>query len=274
MTAGTVLAVDAGTTGVTALVVTHDGRVAARGYREFPQHFPADGWVEHEPDEIWAATLTAVREALDRAEAAGVAAPSCVGITNQRETVVLWDRETLGAARRAIVWQDRRTADLCDQLRAAGHEPRVSELTGLRLDPYFSATKLTWLAANDAAHVGGRRRRAGGRRHGRLVPRRPDDPQASSTSPTRRTPPGPCSSTSAPAGGRPSSASCSASRWRRSPRSCPRTGSSAGPTRPSSPGWTCRSPGSPATSRRRCSGRPASRRARRSARTAPARSSW
>ncbi len=149
MTAGTVLAVDAGTTGVTALLVTHDGRVAARGYREFPQHFPADGWVEHEPDEIWAATLTAVREALDRGEAAGVAAPSCVGVTNQRETVVLWDRETLGSVRPAIVWQDRRTADLCDRLRAAGHEPRVSELTGLRLDPYFSATKLAWLAAND-----------------------------------------------------------------------------------------------------------------------------
>ncbi len=149
MTAGTVLAVDAGTTGVTALLVTHDGRVAARGYREFPQHFPADGWVEHEPDEIWAATVTAVREALDRAEAAGVAAPTCVGVTNQRETVVLWDRETLGSVRRAIVWQDRRTAGLCDQLRDAGHEPRVSELTGLRLDPYFSATKLAWLAAND-----------------------------------------------------------------------------------------------------------------------------
>ncbi len=147
--AGTVLAVDAGTTGVTALLVTRDGRVASRGYQEFPQYFPADGWVEHAPDEIWSATLAAVRSTLAQAEAEGVAAPTCVGVTNQRETVVLWDRETLGAPRRAIVWQDRRTADLCERLRAEGHEPRVRELTGLRLDPYFSATKLAWLASNE-----------------------------------------------------------------------------------------------------------------------------
>jgi glycerol kinase len=145
----TVLAVDAGTTGVTALLVTEDGRVAARGYREFPQHFPNDGWVEHVPDEIWAATLEAVGTALTAGAAAGVAPPSCVGVTNQRETIVLWDRETLGAPRRAIVWQDRRTAGICDQLRSDGHEPRVSELTGLRLDPYFSATKLSWIALTE-----------------------------------------------------------------------------------------------------------------------------
>src|SRR6185369_9912329 len=137
----TVLAVDAGTTGVTALLVSEDGRVAARGYQEFPQHFPADGWVEHAPEEIWTATLDAVRAALRSAERDGVRPPSCVGVTNQRETVVLWDRETLSAPRRAIVWQDRRTASLCEDLRADGHEPRVTELTGLRLDPYFSATK-------------------------------------------------------------------------------------------------------------------------------------
>jgi glycerol kinase len=145
----TVLAVDAGTTGVTALLVTDDGRVAVKGYQEFPQHFPADGWVEHEPDEIWSATLAAVRSALAQAEAEDVPAPVAVGITNQRETVVLWDRETLGSARPAIVWQDRRTAALCEQLREAGHEPRVHQLTGLRLDPYFSGTKLAWVAAND-----------------------------------------------------------------------------------------------------------------------------
>jgi glycerol kinase len=144
-----VLAVDAGTTGVTALLVTDDGRVAVKGYQEFPQHFPADGWVEHEPDEIWSATLSAVRSALTQAEVDGIPAPVAVGVTNQRETVVLWDRETLGSARPAIVWQDRRTAALCEQLRADGHEHRVHELTGLRLDPYFSGTKLAWLAAND-----------------------------------------------------------------------------------------------------------------------------
>ncbi|MEU7891543.1 glycerol kinase GlpK [Nonomuraea sp. NPDC049152] len=140
-----VLAIDAGTTGVTALVVTDEGRVESRAYQEFPQHFPHPGWVEHTPEEIWQATLAACRTALDAASAA----PTCVGLTNQRETAVLWDRRTLAAPRRAIVWQDRRTAEICARLREAGHEPRVSELTGLRLDPYFTATKLTWLAAHD-----------------------------------------------------------------------------------------------------------------------------
>ncbi|HUW16361.1 MAG TPA: glycerol kinase GlpK [Actinomycetes bacterium] len=140
-----VLAVDAGTTGVTALLVGGDGRVQARGYAEFAQHFPRDGWVEHAPDEIWSATLTATRAALDAAPEP----PTAVGIANQRETVVLWDRETLGSPRNAIVWQDRRTAGLCEQLRQDGHEDRVRDVTGLRLDPYFSATKLAWLRTNE-----------------------------------------------------------------------------------------------------------------------------
>ena len=143
----TVLAIDAGTTGVTALIVTDDGRIAARGYEEFAQHFPRPGWVEHEPEEIWQATLSACRQAL----AAGAHPPVAVGITNQRETAVVWDRSSLAAPRRAIVWQDRRTTEICDRLRDAGHEPRVSELTGLRLDPYFTGTKLTWLAEHDEA---------------------------------------------------------------------------------------------------------------------------
>jgi glycerol kinase len=141
-----VLAIDAGTTGVTALVVTPDGRIAARGYQEFAQHFPQPGWVEHAPEEIWQATIQAVRDVLERYDAGQLRA---VGITNQRETVLLWDRETLGAPRRAIVWQDRRTAAICSRLREAGHEDRVTELTGLRLDPYFSGTKLTWLRENE-----------------------------------------------------------------------------------------------------------------------------
>jgi glycerol kinase len=144
-----VLAVDAGTTGVTALVVDETAAVRGRGYQEIPQHFPGDGWVEHAPEEIWSAALEAVRGALATAAAAGAPPPSAVGVSNQRETAVLWDRETLGAPRRAIVWQDRRTAALCDELRDAGHEPRVTEVTGLRLDPYFTATKLTWLARNE-----------------------------------------------------------------------------------------------------------------------------
>jgi glycerol kinase len=146
----TVLAIDAGTTGVTALVVTEDGRIGARGYSEFPQHFPEPGWVEHEPEEIWQATLRACRTAL----AGTTAAPTAIGITNQRETAVLWDRRTLAAPRRAIVWQDRRTTAICDRLRDAGHEPRVRELTGLRLDPYFTGTKLAWLAEHDPAWAG------------------------------------------------------------------------------------------------------------------------
>ena len=141
----TILSIDAGTTGVTALIVDRDTRIIARGYREFPQHFPQDGWVEHDPGEIWAATLGATQDAL----AAAPEAPSAIGITNQRETVCFWDRETLGSARRAIVWQDRRTASMCEELRAAGHEAEVTQRTGLRLDPYFSGTKIAWVARHD-----------------------------------------------------------------------------------------------------------------------------
>ncbi|HET9498990.1 MAG TPA: glycerol kinase GlpK [Marmoricola sp.] len=143
-----VLAIDAGTTGVTALVVTPEGTIASRGYQEFAQHFPRPGWVEHSPEEIWQATLESTRACL--ADWSGDAAQlTGIGITNQRETVLLWDRETLGSPRRAIVWQDRRTADICTRMRDEGHEDRVRELTGLRLDPYFSGTKLAWLAEHE-----------------------------------------------------------------------------------------------------------------------------
>jgi glycerol kinase len=155
-----VLAIDAGTTGVTALVVTGAGRVAARGYQEFPQHFPQPGWVEHRPEDIWQATLAACGQALEAARAAAENSSSgltrtaswpvsSVGLTNQRETAVVWDRASLAAPRRAIVWQDRRTAGICAALRDAGHEPRITALTGLRLDPYFTGTKLTWLAEHE-----------------------------------------------------------------------------------------------------------------------------
>jgi glycerol kinase len=144
-----VLAIDAGTTGVTVVVVTPDGRIAAKGYQEFAQHFPQPGWVEHAPEEIWQATLEATRSAVKEYDATGGPALQAIGITNQRETVLLWDRETLGSPRRAIVWQDRRTADICTRMRTDGHEDRIAELTGLRLDPYFSGTKLRWLAENE-----------------------------------------------------------------------------------------------------------------------------
>ncbi|MCK2220743.1 glycerol kinase [Actinomadura sp. ATCC 31491] len=125
--------------------MTENGQIAAKGYEEFAQHFPRPGWVEHNPEDIWQATLAACATALR----AAADPPSCLGITDQRETAVLWDRRTLAAPRRAIVWQDRRTSGVCERLRAAGHEERVSELTGLRLDPYFTATKLTWLAEHE-----------------------------------------------------------------------------------------------------------------------------
>lgn len=142
-----ILAIDAGTTGITALVVDPTTAIVSRGYQEFEQHFPADGWVEHDLGQMWAATLAATRQALDGTDATIVA----VGLTNQRETICFWDRETLGSPRRAIVWQDRRTAAMCDSLRAEGHEADVVERTGLRLDPYFSATKIAWVRDNDAA---------------------------------------------------------------------------------------------------------------------------
>ena len=140
-----VLAIDAGTTGVTALVVGEDGGVLARGYREFAQLFPRPGWVEHEPEDIWTATVAACREALSRTDQQ----PTCVGITDQRETAVVWDRRTLRSPRPAIVWQDRRTTGVCDRLRGTGVEPRVAELTGLRLDPYSTGTKFAWLAEHE-----------------------------------------------------------------------------------------------------------------------------
>jgi glycerol kinase len=136
-----ILALDQGTTGSTALMIHQDGSIRGRGYREFTQHFPEPGWVEHDAEEIFRVTLEAAREAI---AAAGVL-PVGIGITNQRETVVLWDRRTLAPVCRAIVWQDRRTAERCRQLKAEGLETDIRAQTGLVLDPYFSATKVEWL---------------------------------------------------------------------------------------------------------------------------------
>ena len=133
------LAIDAGTTGVTCLVVARDGRVAGRGYREITQHFPQPGWVEHDAEEIFARTLDAAREAMRAADAT----VDALGITNQRETIVLWDRATGRPLHRAIVWQDRRTAERCAAL--APQAEMIRARTGLVTDPYFSATKLEWL---------------------------------------------------------------------------------------------------------------------------------
>lgn len=136
-----VLAIDAGTTGVRSLAVDGDGQPVAWSYREFTQHFPAPGWVEHDPVEIWEAVRSTIADVVGQLAEPVVA----IGITDQRETVVAWDRRTGEPRHRAIVWQDRRTADRCAALAADGHLAFVRERTGLVLDPYFSATKIRWL---------------------------------------------------------------------------------------------------------------------------------
>ncbi len=139
-----VLAIDQGTTGSTCLLVDRELRVLARCNHEYPQHFPQPGWVEHEPNQIWDSVVSAIGDVLAKAgvDARRIAA---IGVTNQRETSLVWQRDGGRPIHRAIVWQDRRTADRCAELRAAGHADRVRAVTGLVLDPYFSATKLAWL---------------------------------------------------------------------------------------------------------------------------------
>src|SRR5687767_6268537 len=139
-----VLAIDQGTTGSTCLVVSDDGRIIGRGYREIPQHYPQPGWVEHDPRDLLDRTVEAAREAIAKA---GMT-PNAIGITNQRETVVLWDRKTGEPVGRAIVWQDRRTAERCREL--ASDADRIARLTGLVTDPYFSGTKLEWMLRDES----------------------------------------------------------------------------------------------------------------------------
>ena len=148
-----ILALDQGTTGSTALVVQEDGRVIGRGYREFTQFFPEPGWVEHDPLELLRVSVEAMREAVAQAGTR----PTALGITNQRETVVLWDRRSLEPVARAIVWQDRRTTARCRELREAGLEPMIRRRTGLVCDPYFSATKLEWLLRDPALRAAAER---------------------------------------------------------------------------------------------------------------------
>ena len=152
---GFVLAIDQGTTSSRAIVFGADGRIAGSGQEEFAQHFPQSGWVEHDPEDIWRSTLNTCRTALAKA-GIGAAQLAGIGITNQRETTVIWDRATGNPIHNAIVWQDRRTAPECTRLKAEGLEALVSQKTGLLLDPYFSGTKIAWLLD----HVPGARTRA------------------------------------------------------------------------------------------------------------------
>ncbi len=142
-----ILAIDQGTTGTTCLVFDLEGRIAGRSYSEFEQHFPRPGWVEHDATEIWEVTR---RVALGAITDAGIQGSELtgIGITNQRETIVAWDPNSGEPVHHALVWQDRRTAERCDQLKAEGHEPMVRDRTGLVIDPYFSGTKIEWLLRN------------------------------------------------------------------------------------------------------------------------------
>ena len=138
------LAIDQGTTSSRAMLFREDLSVAAQAQQEVPQHFPASGWVEHDPEDIWATTLATCRAAMEKG---GVTAReiAAIGISNQRETTVVWERASGKAIHRAIVWQDRRTADVCARLQADGHEPLIATRTGLIADPYFSGTKIAWI---------------------------------------------------------------------------------------------------------------------------------
>lgn len=150
-----ILAIDQGTTSTRAILFGADMAPVASAQEEFKQHFPQSGWVEHEASDLWSTTASTCRGAIEKA---GISAKdiTAIGITNQRETTVIWDRKTGKAIHRAIVWQDRRTSELCQTLKAAGHEEMVTERTGLLLDPYFSATKLKWLLDNvDGARTRG-----------------------------------------------------------------------------------------------------------------------
>src|SRR6516162_9351019 len=155
---GAVLAIDQGTTSTRGIVFGADLTLLSLAQREFAQHFPASGWVEHDPDDIWRTAVETARQALAAAKLrpGDIAA---IGIANQRETCVIWDRRTGRPIHRAIVWQDRRTSEACSTLRSAGAEPDVAAKTGLLLDPYFSATKIAWLLDNVA---GARARAAAG----------------------------------------------------------------------------------------------------------------
>jgi len=142
-----VLALDQGTTSSRAIVFDHSGAVVAKSQAEFAQIFPKPGWVEHDPKEIWASQSGVMHAVLAKS---GIATRdiAAIGITNQRETTLVWDRKTGTPIANAIVWQDRRTADICDRLRAAGHGPMIAAKTGLVIDAYFSASKLKWLLEN------------------------------------------------------------------------------------------------------------------------------
>jgi hypothetical protein len=250
-----VLAIDQGTTSTRAIVFDATARPVAFSQQELTQSYPQPGWVEHDPEEIWQSSIATARTAMAKAglEAKDVAA---LGITNQRETALVWDRSTGKPIYPAIVWQDRRTAGICQKLKALGAEPRVTEVSGLLVDPYFSATKVAWILVRCRARATGREPAS--------LPSAPSTAFCCGGSPAERcTPPRPptpagrcCSISTRDAGAR----NCAGSST--SPRPCCRRFTTA-PTTSAGASRTCwagrsASPGSPATSRPRPSARPAS----------------
>ena len=147
MSDGYILAIDQGTTGTKVIVFDHEGLVRGLAYSEFKQYYPQAGWVEHDAEEIWSVSIGLVAEALEKAGARAHEVKA-IGITNQRETTILWDRQTGEPVSNAIVWQDRRTSAYCDELRAHGYEPTIQKKTGLVVDAYFSASKIRWILDN------------------------------------------------------------------------------------------------------------------------------
>ena len=143
----TIIAIDQGTTSSRAILFDEEGTILAQQSAELPQHFPADGWVEHNPEDIWRTTVDVTSAIVAKSQSLGLM-PVAIGITNQRETAIVWDRNTGKPIHNAIVWQDRRTADICAAMKNAGSEVMVKEKTGLLLDPYFTATKLSWILDN------------------------------------------------------------------------------------------------------------------------------
>ena len=266
-----ILSIDAGTTGVTAVVVTDRGTIAAKGYQEFPQHFPQPGWVEHAPEEIWQAALEATKQVLSSYDASELRA---VGHHQPARDCAAVGPRDAGRPRRAIVWQDRRTADICTRLRdEAGHEDRVERADRAASRPVLLRDQAHLAGRARAAHLGSGDVRPLRRRHRRLLPGRPDEPRHLArhrrlerlAHPALR----PCRGPTGPT----SCAASSGCPWTRCRSWCRAGESSGGPTQRPSAAWTCRSVASPATSSRRCSGRPASTRATPSAPTAPAPSS-
>ena len=189
-----ILALDQGTSSSRAIVFDHDGRICSTAQKEFPQHFPKPGWVEHDPKDIWSSEASVVAEAITALGINGLDIAVLIGITNQRETTIVWDAETGEPVYNAIVWQDRRTSEYCDSLKEQNLTQFIREKTGLILDAYFSATKIRWILENVPGAPRPRRENCASERW--TPGSSGTSPEETSMSPTSAMLPGQCFSTS------------------------------------------------------------------------------